>query len=129
VRSKGFTLVELLIVIAIIAVLVIIALIAIDPIERIHEANDRATASDVRQVAFIFEGCVARNNEDLSACDTRTEMNSTAVDAPWVRNWPNEVNETLPFCKPGGQGHAWGYRTTTGSVEEDLDGIGGSGLC
>jgi prepilin-type N-terminal cleavage/methylation domain-containing protein len=121
-QEKGFTLVELLIVIAIIAILVIIALIAIDPIQRIHDANDRAAASDVRQVATAFEGCVARNNADVAVCDTQGEMNGGAAGAPWVRNWPTGVDTSLPFCKNGGAGHSWSYNTTTGSVEEDTGG-------
>lgn len=47
---KGFTLVELILVIGIIAILFTIALIVLNPIEQFHKANDTKRKSDLAQI-------------------------------------------------------------------------------
>jgi prepilin-type N-terminal cleavage/methylation domain-containing protein len=86
-KTRGFTLVELLIVIAIIAILVLIVIVAINPIQRIHDANDSRASSAVRQVATAVEGCLTQNNEDFSKCNSSTKLttDTATVGNPWVR--------------------------------------------
>lgn len=59
-KQKGFTLLEILVVIAIIAVLVSIVLVAIDPVRRINDSYDRVAASNVRATGTLISVCVAK---------------------------------------------------------------------
>lgn len=65
--SKGFTLIELLVVIAIIGILAAVVLIAINPAERIAEANDSKTKSNIGQVATAVESCYTANAGSYAA--------------------------------------------------------------
>ena len=128
-KTKGFTLVELLVVIAIIAILVLLVIIAINPIQRIHDANDRTAEGNVRAVATAVEGCLTRNDEDFTACDTQGELQSATeppVGAPWVRDWPDTTlvvdsgaGGEVRVCQPGGTGHRAVWTTTSGIVTHD----------
>jgi len=53
--GKGFTLVELLIVIAIIGVLAVVVLVAINPAEKLRQARDSGRKSDISQIATALE--------------------------------------------------------------------------
>ncbi|OGY26933.1 MAG: hypothetical protein A2Z11_02630 [Candidatus Woykebacteria bacterium RBG_16_43_9] len=59
-KTKGFTLVELLIVIAIIAILVLLVIVAIDPLERIQDAQDRNAQNEVRSGASAVAACITK---------------------------------------------------------------------
>jgi prepilin-type N-terminal cleavage/methylation domain-containing protein len=61
--SAGFTLVELLIVIAIIGILAIAVLAAINPIEQLNKAKDSNKRDEAGQVASAFERYFAANSE------------------------------------------------------------------
>jgi prepilin-type N-terminal cleavage/methylation domain-containing protein len=63
----GFTLIELLVVIAIIGILAAVVLVAINPAERIAEANDSKTKSNLGQVATAIESCYTANNGSYAA--------------------------------------------------------------
>ena len=54
-RFKGFTLVELLIVIAIIGVLAVVVLVAINPIEQLAKTRDSGRISTVTQVGHAIQ--------------------------------------------------------------------------
>jgi prepilin-type N-terminal cleavage/methylation domain-containing protein len=49
-NEKGFTLIEILIVIVIIAILALVVFIALDPIGRIADANNTTTESNIQQI-------------------------------------------------------------------------------
>ena len=124
-ESKGFTLVELLIVIAIIAILVLIVIVAINPLQRIHDASDQAAGSDVRSVASAVEGCIARNDGLPANCSTALLLTNIAPPpegAQWIRNFPANVNITgaVALCADGGGGDSYIWSTTTGEVEHVL---------
>lgn len=59
-REKGFTLVELLIVIAIIAILVLLVIVALDPLERLRDTSDRDAQNSVRQAGAAIAACVTK---------------------------------------------------------------------
>ncbi|OGY23414.1 MAG: hypothetical protein A2172_04260 [Candidatus Woykebacteria bacterium RBG_13_40_15] len=81
-KQKGFTLVELLIVIAIIAILVVIVIIAINPIERLNDARDRTAASNVRATGTLIATCVtqalAQPGGSIADCDDRGKIQTVA---------------------------------------------------
>ena len=61
-NTKGFTLIELIIVIAIIALLAAATFVAVDPAKRIGEARDAQRWSDVTAVADAYMKYVVDNN-------------------------------------------------------------------
>ncbi len=60
--SAGFTLIELIIVIAVLGVLASAVLIGIDPVDKIAQANDAKIQSDVRQIQAAMEIYSVNNN-------------------------------------------------------------------
>ena len=72
--DNGFTLVELLIVIAILGVLAAATLFAIDPIDRIRAANDSRVKGDISSMASAAEAYAASHNGYYpnSAADMKT---------------------------------------------------------
>jgi prepilin-type N-terminal cleavage/methylation domain-containing protein len=59
-KTRGFTLVELLIVIAIIAILVLLVIVALDPLERIRDTNDRSAQNEVRSGVAAVAACITK---------------------------------------------------------------------
>ncbi|MEX0621596.1 MAG: prepilin-type N-terminal cleavage/methylation domain-containing protein [Candidatus Woykebacteria bacterium] len=127
--SKGFTLVELLIVIAIIAILVLIVIIAINPIQRIQDATDRTAESNVRAVATAVEGCLTNrdNSVEFRNCDDEAALISSATPGgPWIRQWPDantevevspDVDGPIEVCQQaGGNNRMAKWATDTGTV-------------
>lgn len=84
VSRKGFTLVELLIVIAVIAILASVAFVAIDPATRINEAQDSERWSSVNAIMDAFlEYTVDNDGSYLTgvAADGTVHMVSTSNSA------------------------------------------------
>ena len=75
-QQKGFTLVELLVVIAIIAILGVVAIAAINPIAKINAANDAKAMANVTEIGKAFEACLT---EKMSVGGLTTQ--SAAADA------------------------------------------------
>ena len=62
-KQKGFTLVELLIVIALIAILSVAVLATINPIEQTNKARDAKFKNDAAEVLAAYERYYASNNQ------------------------------------------------------------------
>ena len=87
--QKGFTLIELLVVIAIIGILAAVVLVAINPAQRIAEANDSKTKSNVGQVATAAEACFTANAGSYAApCNSAqavTGANNDLIDGGYLK--------------------------------------------
>lgn len=66
--NKGFTLVELLIVIAVIGVLAAVLLMAINPIEQIHKATDGGNVNKCKELIGAAERWYAGNQTIAPTC-------------------------------------------------------------
>jgi prepilin-type N-terminal cleavage/methylation domain-containing protein len=123
--QKGFTLIELLVVIAIIGILAAVVLVAINPAERIAEANDSKSKSDLGQVATAIESCYTANaGAYVVACQSTAGLNT----AGYLKQNLSSITiggAAVPFAyvamtaKSNGGGCATGaayleYQSTTG---------------
>ncbi len=69
-RFKGFTLVELLIVIAIIGVLAVVVLVAINPVEQLAKTRDAGRLSTVTQVGHALQAYYTSQDAQYPALAT-----------------------------------------------------------
>lgn len=97
VRS-GFTLVELLIVIAVIAILAAVAFVAIDPATRINEAQDSERWSAVNALMDAFLEYTVDNNGTYPGFDVVPDPTANAADDV-VHMITNSAGGT---CRPDG---------------------------
>ena len=73
-NEKGFTLIEILVVIGILAVLLAIVLIAINPQQQFQQANDTQRRSDVNAILNAIGAYAAQNKGQLPAGITSTQL-------------------------------------------------------
>lgn len=78
-RQWGFTLVELLVVVALISLLAVAVIVAVNPAQRLRDTKTAAAKRDVKVVAEAIERCITEYLVDntsateataLAACDT-----------------------------------------------------------
>lgn len=80
--QKGFTLVELLIVIALISILSVAVLATINPIEQANKANDSTAQNDAAEVLNAYERYYA-NKQSYPWVDVDNAATVTSVDNAW----------------------------------------------
>ncbi len=90
--SSGFTLVELLIVIAILGILAAGLLLAIDPADKIKQANDQNVMNSVREYANRAEQYAIQSNNgtyltNTSANLTTMKINLSSVPSGWTMDY------------------------------------------
>jgi prepilin-type N-terminal cleavage/methylation domain-containing protein len=111
--SKGFTLVELLIVIAVLGILAAATLLAIDPVDRLNAANDSSVQRGITSEALAIESYAAAH-EGIYPPDEDTIV--TSGDLKGLPKYP--TNYTVTFSAlPGGCTTACSQVTITGSLK------------
>jgi type IV pilus assembly protein PilA len=79
-KQKGFTLIEILLVIGMIAVLATVVFVALDPAKRFRDVRDAKRATDVQSVLSAIQTYIVDNQGTLPAGITTTEKQlGTAV--------------------------------------------------
>jgi len=82
-KMKGFTLVELLIVIALISILSVAVLATINPIEQSNKAKDSTTQNDAAEVMNAYERYYTVKNT-YPWMDTDNSATVTTYDGAWI---------------------------------------------
>lgn len=91
-NKKGFTLVELLIVIAIIAILAGGVLVMLNPLERIQQSRDSRRVQDIQQVRqaidlALTDGEVTLNGDGTTSAIGNSVSDGTAIAADGSTGW------------------------------------------
>src|SRR3989344_8908814 len=111
--QKGFTLLELLIVITILAILTLVVVLFINPVEMLKKARDVQRMSDmgVLRTAIVLY-LQDRPTNSLSSCDTNTPAATTTI---WA---------SIPNDAASGDKLTTAYASTTTALNTKNDGTG-----
>lgn len=101
-KNKGFSLTELLIVMAIIAIMVAMFTGTINPIAQISKANDSRRKKDLGRIKIAFEDYYNDNNcyptQDLIVQLTNaSNCGNDEVFSPWLKDWPCDPVSKEPY--------------------------------
>lgn len=83
-KNNGFTLMELLVVIAVLGILASVILTIVDPAEKIRTANDVKVKNDVRTVANAFESYQTSNAGYYTGASS-----TSLVQNGYLKLWPS----------------------------------------
>jgi prepilin-type N-terminal cleavage/methylation domain-containing protein len=97
-KRRGFTLVELLIVMAILSIMITVAIGIINPIAMTNKATDARVKKDLRKIRVAFEEYRSDkkgypDDEMLTKLSNKSNCGS-GVFAPWLSSW---------LCDPSGE--------------------------
>lgn len=84
---RGFTLIEILLVIAILSVLLVVVFASLRPQTRLQDTRDANRWSDVNQILTAIHSCIVDNDGSLSTCGitddgTEREIVTGAITSP-----------------------------------------------
>ncbi len=120
--SSGFTLVELLIVIAIIGTLAVVVLVAINPVQQLAKTRDTGRKSTTQQLGHSLEAYAVNNNG--SYVPEATTWMTSLVTAGELTSAPGAINYavtgvtacTTNTPAAGSAGNGYCYATTGGGA-------------
>ena len=93
-RFKGFTLVELLIVIAIIGVLAVVVLVAINPVEQLAKTRDSGRISTVTQVGHAIQAYYTSHATQTNAYPTEANWSLNLTQSGEISTFPSGIAYT-----------------------------------
>lgn len=139
--KKGFTLVELLIVIAILGTLAVVVLIALNPVQQLARTRDSGRISTVAQLGHALEAYATTNN-GVYVTENATWI-TTLVNAGEIATAPQNSTYTAPAstgkatpaaCSGAGAGvqnnFCYNYVAGTGAiVYASLEGAANNSRC
>lgn len=96
-KNKGFTLVEILVVIAILLIMILILIGILNPIVLVNKAKDSRRKKDLNRIRVAFEeyfndkGCYPNKTLRDQLIDSEN-CGTNFVFSPWLRPWPCDPN-------------------------------------
>ncbi|MFA5126605.1 MAG: prepilin-type N-terminal cleavage/methylation domain-containing protein [Patescibacteria group bacterium] len=101
-NNKGFTLIELIIVVAIIALLAAATFVAINPAKRVGDANDAKRWQDITSIADAFMAyAVDHSGSYVTTTDGSTALSTTNIDWIIQADTPNISPSYIGVTCPG----------------------------
>ncbi len=85
--NKGFTLIELIIVIGILGILAVAAIVALNPVAQFEKANDVRKKSDLAQIQRALESYYQDNNRYPTSTLTSTTPPYQISGVAWGKSW------------------------------------------
>ncbi len=116
-KDRGFTMIELLLVIAILGVLAVVVLIALNPLQQIARARDSGRISGVTQLGHAIEAYGTTNSGIYPPV---TNWMTTLRDAGEIASLPSNIPYTVISvgCSTNAQnGYCYSLNPVVGSVE------------
>lgn len=112
-KNKGFTLIELIIVIAVLSVLAVGAFAVLDPLSQFKKADDAKTKSDLAQVQRALETYYEDNSSYPANNGSYQIVDKKLGAITWGSNWGSYIN-VMP--KDSTSGHNYVYYSPNGQT-------------
>lgn len=77
-KNKGFTIIEVLIVLAIAGLIMLVVFLAVPALQR--NSRNNARNSDASRIAGAVNECLSNNNGKIANCDTQGELSTAYMD-------------------------------------------------
>lgn len=131
--EKGFTLIEMLVVVAVVGILAAAVVSGIDPSKRFKEARDSQRKQIIGNLATAMETCFTKNNGAYANCDAFTELKPEYIKVDYTGySIPNGGSSTdfaisatagigcvsAKLESPVTAGSHWKYASDKGYAEE-----------
>lgn len=72
--ANGFTLIEILLVVAILSILLVVVFASLNPVQRLAETRNSRRWNDVNQILTALHECIIDNNGSLTICGLGTTV-------------------------------------------------------